>query len=63
MAFRRFFHFSHLRALVISGPDVVSVIASTTKPVASFEETVIMSWTARTISGVSFKRPASFSLS
>ena len=44
----------------ISGPEVVSVIESTTNPVASLEETVIMSLTARTISGVSFSFPASF---
>ncbi len=42
------------------GPEVVPVIESTTKPVASFEETVIMSLTARTSSGLSASLPASF---
>ena len=57
-AFRRSFHCSHSRP-ESSGPDVVPVITSTTKPVASLEETVIMSLTARMSSGVSLTFPAS----
>ena len=57
---RRAFHFAHSAASAISGPDVVPVIESTTNPVASFEESVIMSLTARTSSGLSESLPASF---
>ena len=39
------------------------MIESTTNPVASLEETVIMSLTARTSSGVSLSFPACFSVS